>query len=471
MAGSVNSYSPQIVNVRQVAASGWMGSALEYYDFFVYGSAAALFFPQIFFPSSDPHVAIVASLATYAVGFVARPIGAFVLGHWGDTRGRKNVLLFSMLLMGAATASVGFLPTYQKAGITAPILLVILRLIQGFALGGEQPGANSMVVEHAPFGRRGFYASFNLQGTQAGQILAAAVFLPLIHYLPQDTMLSVGWRIPFLCSVVVVLIGLFVRRRVVETPAFTAEIKGGKLPSAPILETFRIAWPNILRVIIMALAYVVPAAITVFGATYAVQPAYGINFPKEVILWIPVLGNLVAVVIIPFAGDLSDKIGRRPMFIWGMIGSGLAAALYLYAISIRSIPLAVAISLIGWGVIYQGYNAIFPSFWPELFPTRIRVSGTAISHNIGIVVGASIPVIFATIAPPGSSNIPLKTGLITIGVALLSAIAAWSARETFRLRLEDLGHPDAVPVGKEQYDRIRAAVIDQRRKAWGRAKA
>src|ERR1700756_5642949 len=168
---------------RKAAASGWIGSALEYYGFFIYATGASLIFPQLFFPSNNPTVAIVASLATYGVGYVARPIGAFVLGHWGDTHGRKNVLVLCMFLMGLSTMLVGVLPTYEHVGIWAPILLVALRLIQGFAVAGEISGASSMVLEHAPFGRRGFFASFTLQGVQAGQILAAAVFLPIALYM------------------------------------------------------------------------------------------------------------------------------------------------------------------------------------------------------------------------------------------------------------------------------------------------
>ena len=175
---------PGAHQTKKAAASGWIGSALEYYDFFIYASAAALVFPQIFFPSGNPQVAIVASLATYGVGYVARPFGAFFLGHWGDTHGRKTVLILCMFLMGFSTMAVAFLPTYQQAGLLAPVLLVVLRLIQGFAVAGEISGASSMILEHAPFGRRGFFASFTLQGVQAGQILAAAVFLPLARFLP-----------------------------------------------------------------------------------------------------------------------------------------------------------------------------------------------------------------------------------------------------------------------------------------------
>src|SRR5579859_5118581 len=205
------------------AASGWIGSALEYYDFFIYATAASLLFPQLFFPSGNPTVAIIASLATFGVGYVARPIGAMVLGHVGDRHGRKTVLIFCMFLMGISTMGVGLLPTYQQAGIWAPVMLVTLRLIQGFAVAGEVSGASSMILEHAPFGRRGYFASFTLQGVQAGQILAAAVFLPLSYVLPNEAFMTWGWRVPFLLSVVVVIAGYIIRREVEETPAFTEE--------------------------------------------------------------------------------------------------------------------------------------------------------------------------------------------------------------------------------------------------------
>ena len=297
---------------KKAAASGWIGSALEYYDFFIYATAASLIFPQLFFPSGNPTVAIVASLATYGVGYVARPIGAFVLGHWGDTHGRKTVLILCMFLMGVSTMAVGFLPTYQQVGVLAPALLVLLRLIQGFAVAGEISGASSMILEHAPFGRRGFFASFTLQGVQAGQILAAAVFLPLAHYMPDEQFNSWGWRIPFLLSFVVIIAGYIIRREVDETPAFAEEGEHGELPRAPIVEAFRLSWADMLRVVCMALMNVIPVVATIFGAAYAVQPAYGIGFQKDIYLWIPVLGNILAVLVIPFVGNLSDKIGRRP---------------------------------------------------------------------------------------------------------------------------------------------------------------
>jgi len=453
---------------KKAAASGWIGSALEYYDFFIYATAASLIFPQIFFPSNNPTVAIVASLATYGVGYVARPIGAFVLGHWGDTHGRKTVLILCMLLMGFSTMAVGLLPTYQQVGVLAPVLLVILRLIQGFAVAGEISGASSMILEHAPFGRRGFFASFTLQGVQAGQILAAAVFLPLAHYMPDAAFKSWGWRIPFLLSFVVVVAGYIIRRRVDETPAFAEENQHGKVPKAPVVEAFRAHWADMLRVVCMALMNVIPVVATIFGAAYAVQPAYGIGFHTDVYLWIPVVGNILAVLIIPLVGTLSDRVGRRPPIIIGALGSGLLSFAYLYAISIHSVPLAIVFSLLMWGIVYQGYNAIFPSFYPELFPTRTRVTAMAIAQNVGTTITALLPALFATVAPPSSSGIPFKIGCLTFGVTLISALAAWSARETYRIHLNDLGNLGATPVDKAEYDRLRALGAAQARSTGGR---
>lgn len=444
---------------KKAAASGWIGSALEYYDFFIYATAASLIFPQIFFPSTDPKIAIIASLATYGVGYVARPIGAFVLGHLGDTHGRKNVLLICMFLMGFSTMAVGLLPTYAQAGLWAPALLVLMRLIQGFAVAGEISGASSMILEHAPFGRRGFFASFTLQGVQAGQILAAAVFLPLAHYMPEEQFNTWGWRIPFLLSFIVIVAGYIIRREVEETPAFKQEAAENEVPKSPIVMAFQDSWADMLRVVCMALMNVIPVVATIFGAAYAVQKAYGIGFQKDVYLWIPVLGNILAVIVIPMIGGLSDRIGRKPPIIFGAIASGLLSFGYLYAISIRNVPLAIAMSLLMWGIVYQGYNAVFPSFYPELFRTRSRVSAMAISQNIGTAITAMLPALFAAVAPPGASNIWFTVGAISFAITVLAALACVSARETYRLRLEDLGDPNAQPMPQAEYERARMATM------------
>jgi MFS family permease len=457
---SLNHPEPQGTHqTRKATASGWIGSALEYYDFFIYATAAALIFPQIFFPSTDPKIAIIASLATYGVGYIARPIGAFFLGHWGDTKGRKTVLIICMYLMGFSTVAVGLLPTYDQIGLWAPALLVTMRLIQGFAVAGEISGASSMILEHSPFGRRGYYASFTLQGVQAGQVLAAAVFLPLAHYMDKDTFNTWGWRIPFLLSFLVIVAGYIIRREVEETPAFTHADEKGLQAKAPVIQALTESWRDMLRVVLCSLMNVIPVVATIFGAAYAVQPGYGIGFEKDVYLWIPVMGNIVAVLVIPYVGNLSDKIGRRIPVIVGALGSGLLSFGYLYAISIHNVPLAIVMSLLMWGVVYQGYNAIYPSFYPEMFPTRTRVSGMAISQNLGTAITALLPVLFVTVAPPGATNIPLTIGLITLAVCAIAAVSAWTARETYRVRMQDLGNKDAVPVPKAEYERLRAQTM------------
>jgi MFS family permease len=428
-----------VSEARRAAAGGWIGSALEYYDFFVYATAASLVFPQLFFPSSSPTVAIVSALATYGVGYVARPVGALVLGQFGDTHGRRRVLVFCMVLMGVSTTAVGLLPTYAQAGVLAPTLLVVLRLIQGFAVAGEISGSSSLILEHAPAGRRGLYASFSLQGVQAGQILAAAVFIPLARFMPRDAFITWGWRVPFLLSVLAVAAGYLIRRRVAETPVFERERSRGHTPRAPIVQALTDSGPDMVRVACMSLMNVIPVVTTIFGAAYAIQPAYGIGMAEDVYLWIPVLGNCVAVLVIPFVAALSDRIGRRPPIIAGSIAAGLLAFGYLQAISVRNVPLAIGLSLLMWGVVYQGYNAVFPSFYPELFPARTRVTAMAVAQNLGTMVTALLPALFAAVAPPGSGNVPLTVGAIAFAVTLIAAAAAWTTRETFRVPLADLG--------------------------------
>jgi MFS family permease len=468
---------------KKAVASGWIGSALEYYDFFIYATAASLVFPDVFFPKGNDKVAIVASLATYGVGYVARPIGAFVLGNWGDRHGRKNVLVLCMIVMGVSTFLVALLPTYASVGVLAPTLLVALRLIQGFAVGGELSGASAMIIENSPFGRRGYFGSFTLQGTQGGQLIAAAVFLPLYFSLSTSSMNSWGWRIPFFLSAVVVIVGYFIRRNVDETPAFQEEAVHGEVPKAPIVQAITQNWPSMLLVVCMALMNAIATLATTFGATFATNHAYGVEMNTKLYLFIPVIGNSFAMVLIPILGSLSDRVGRRRPIIVGALGSGILAYPYLYFIGHDNVPLTIAFAVLMWGCVYQGYNAVFPSFYQEMFPTRTRVTAFAVSQNIGTLITAFLPTIYATIAGPAPSACVVKkkfvpgklvdgktcsqlasdvhthvlwtVGSITFGLAIVAAIAAFLARETFMIHLNDCGEKYATPVSQKEYDQAR----------------
>ncbi|MGG5173062.1 MFS transporter [Pseudarthrobacter sp. J1738] len=441
-----NTTSPEVglpASRRRATMSGWVGSALEYYDFSIYASAAALVFPQVFFPSHDPAVAVVASLATYGVGYVARPIGAFVLGTMGDRHGRKNVLVLAMLLMGVSTFLVGILPTYQQVGLLAPLLLVLLRLVQGFAVAGELGGAGAMIIEHSPDKKRGFYASFALQGTQVGSILAAASFIPLSAFLPAADFASWGWRIPFLLSAVVIVAAYIIRRGVEESQAFLGEKQSRDIERVPVFTVFRESGSVIFRAVCMGLANVIGTTVVVFGAAYATQPAYGVKMSPSTYLWMPVLANIVAVILIPLFGRLSDRIGRRPLMIFGPLAAGLLSFFYLQVVSQRNVVLTVLLAILIFGILYQMWNATFASFFQELFPTRTRVTGFAVSQNIALLLTAFMPTVFTLIAPPGSTSVPLVIGGLTLLVCVISAAAAWASKETAHITLDELGSKKA----------------------------
>ncbi|HJW01504.1 MAG TPA: MFS transporter [Arthrobacter sp.] len=446
---------------KKAAMSGWIGSALEYYDFALYSLAATLIFPAIFFPTENPTVAIIASLATYAVGYVSRPIGAVVLGAYGDRHGRKQVLVFAMLLMGFATFAVGLLPTYGQVGILAPVLLVILRLIQGFAVAGELGGASAMIVEHSPDARRGFFASFSLQGTQVGSILATAVLLPLSALLPADQFQAWGWRIPFLLSAFVILAGYFIRRRVQEPPAYLAQSDKGKAkPRFPLTDLLR-SYPWILvRCVLMTFTNVIGMATLIFGVSYATQKGYGIGFSSSEFLWVTLVANIAAVATIPLFGGLSDKIGRRMLMVAGGIGGGLLAGGYLWAIEQKSLALVFVCIVIVQGIFFQMWNATFATFFQEQFPMRIRVTGFAVSQNLGLMIASFFPSIFTAVAPPGTANVPLVIGLTTFGICVVAALATLLSPDTRGKSLEDLEAREAdAPAVTEAQERETVGAI------------
>jgi MFS family permease len=431
----------EVVGVRApklAALAAWIGSALEYYDFFIYGTAAALVFPKIFFPSTNPQMAMLASFATFGVAYVARPLGAVVLGHVGDRFGRKKVMIFTLLLMGLSTFIIGLLPTYQQVGILAPILLVAARVLQGISAAGEQAGANSMTLEHAPPRQRSFYTSFTLGGTQAGQILAILVFLPL-GAMPEDQLLSWGWRVPFFLSVFVVIVGFWIRRNLPETPVFEQEERQHAQARLPVAVLFRDHAADVLRVIFAALISVISTIFAVFTLSYAVNT---VHISRATMLTALVLANVVALGAIPLWAMLADRIGRKPVFLIGALGCAVLIWPYIWAISEANIPLIFVFALLLAGVIYSAANGIWPCLYGEMFSTDVRLSGVAIGTQIGFALGGFAPAISTAIMGTGPNGwVPVA--IFTSATAIISAISVMTARETYLTPMDELGKKKA----------------------------
>jgi MFS family permease len=417
----------------RAAVASWIGSVLEYYDFFIYGTAAALVFGDVFFPESDPTTGTLLSFATYGVGYVARPVGAFFMGQIGDKHGRKRVLLLTVTLMGAATFLVGCLPTYDSIGIWAPVLLVALRLLQGFSASGEQSGANSLTLEHAPEHRRAFFTSFTLGGTQAGLVIATAVFLP-IGALPEEDLNSWGWRIPFWLSAVVVVVGLLIRRRLDEPPAFREEAASNAIERIPTAVLFRDHGPALVRVILASLASTVSTIFAVYALSFAVDTN---GLGKTTMLWVAIVTNVVALAAIPLWATLADRIGRKPVFIFGALGSGALMFAYLGAISSGSYPAIFIAAVLMSGVVYSAMNGIQPSLYGEMFPLRVRLSGMAIGTQFGYAIGGFAPTAAAAIAGDGPAGwVPVAA--YVFGSCAIAAIAVATARETYEVPLAEI---------------------------------
>ncbi|MGW4793649.1 MFS transporter [Nonomuraea sp. NPDC004297] len=419
---------------RKAAIAAWIGSALEYYDFFIYGTAAALVFNKIFFPASSPATGTLLALATFGVGYLARPVGAFVLGHVGDRFGRKRVLVLTLLMMGGSTFLVGCLPTYDQVGVAAPIMLVLLRLMQGFSVSGEQAGANSMTLEHAPEGRRAFYTSFTLNGTQAGQIIATAIFLP-IAALPEEQLLTWGWRVPFWLSVAVAVVGVVIRRTLEETPAFEQEVATNTVAKMPLAVLFREHKADVLRVVVAAVIASVSTIFTVHALSYAVNT---MGLERTPMLWVGVLANVAAVITIPLWGNLSDRIGRKPVFIGGSLGCAVLMFAYLWSISAGNYFLIFVAGILMFGVVHSATSAVWPSFYGEMFTTRVRLSGMAIGTQIGFAIAGFAPTVATAVAGTGAGSW-LGVSIITAVVCLINVAAVATGRETYKVPTEQLG--------------------------------
>ncbi|MET9191571.1 MFS transporter [Streptomyces tendae] len=440
---SAASAPPTPGNLKRIVAASLIGTTIEWYDFFLYGSAAALVFNELFFPDSDPLVGTLLSFLTYAVGFAARPVGALVFGHYGDRLGRKKLLVLSLLMMGGATFAIGLLPTHATVGTAAPVLLTVLRLVQGFALGGEWGGAVLLVSEHGDARRRGFWASWPQTGAPAGQLLATGVLSLLTAVLSDAAFNSWGWRIPFLLSGVLVMVGLWIRLSVDESPVFKqalaqAESRKAKAEPLPLVAVVRYHWRDVLIAMGARMAenisyYVITAFILVYATSAA-------DVSKQTALNAVLIASAVHFAVIPAWGALSDRIGRRPVYLLGAAGVGLWMFPFFMLIDsgdFSSLLLAVTVGLVLHGAMYAPQAA----FFSEMFATRMRYSGASIGAQFAsVAAGAPAPLIATALLSEYDSSTPIS--LYVIASAVLTLFAVGVARET---RHRDLAEADSVP--------------------------
>jgi metabolite-proton symporter len=413
-------------DLKRVVLASLIGTTIEWYDFFLYGSAAALIFNKIFFPEFDPLTGTLLAFATYALGFVARPVGGIVFGHFGDRIGRKRLLMLSLILMGLATTLIGVLPTHAQVGIAAPVALVLLRLVQGFAVGGEWGGAVLLVAEHGDAARRGFWASWPQAGVPAGNLLAAGVLAILAGTQSDADFLAWGWRVPFLLSAVLVAVGWWIRSSVAESRTFQAEVERDAPPRVPAVDVIRerpgaLATGAGLRLGENVSYYI----ITTFSITYMTTAGH---LSKAQALDAILIGGAVHFVAIPLLGRLSDAIGRRAVYAAG--GLGLAAFSFLFFTLIGSGDFATAVvgivaALLLHGAMYGPQAA----FITELFPTRYRYSGASIAYQLTSIVAGSLAPIIATLLYQRSHSW-LPVALYVAACCVVSGVTALLARET-----------------------------------------
>jgi MHS family shikimate/dehydroshikimate transporter-like MFS transporter len=441
--------TPDRKMINRVLISSVVGTAVEWYDFFLYGTAAALVFGKLFFPSFDPLVGTIAAFGTFAIGYVARPFGAVFFGHFGDRIGRKVTLVATLMIMGVATFVIGILPTYETIGVWAPILLVAMRFIQGLGVGGEWGGAVLIVVESVPEDKRGFFGSFPQLGVPIGLLLSTGVFA-LVSQLPNDQFLSWGWRIPFLLSVVLIGIGLFIRLRVIESPVFEEAKATGAVVKAPLIELLK-QYP---KEIALALGTRFATDIT-FNVMNVFMLAYGtqqLGLPRSFFLNAILVGCAVELFTLPLFGKLSDHIGRRKVYLMGAVFVALYGFLFFQLVETRDPMYIVLAYICGMALSQASVYAVQSTWFAEIFGTRVRYTGASLPYQIaGIITSGPAPLIAAYLFATYHQTLPIA--IYIAGTALISLVCAYFLKETFQRNLSD----DATPTKEASTLRASAA--------------
>ncbi|WP_028924909.1 MFS transporter [Pseudonocardia acaciae] len=408
----------------KVLCSSLIGSTVEWYEFFIYGTAASLVFDKLFFPEFDSVVGTLLALSTFAIAFVARPIGGVVVGHFGDRLGRKSMLVLTLTMMGAATFAIGVLPTYHQIGVAASILLVLIRLVQGFSLGGEYGGAVLMSVEHAQKRRRGLFGAVVNTGAGWGLLLANLVFL-IVSQLPDQQFQAWGWRVPFLLSAVLVAIGLFIRLRLGESPDFEAARQSGEVAKVPVVEVLR---KHAGLAVLMCLAYLCAGVTFYVGTVFSLSYGTGqLGVSKSTMLWLVIAVNVLTIITIPLFGALSDRVDRKLIFLVGIVGMAVLPYAWFGLLGTKSFGLM----LVGFLILFVPYAAnygVMPTFFAHIFPVSVRYTGMSIGYTLGTVLGSGLAPVIATFLLHRAGGWP-AIAVYMSAAGVLSFVAALFLRE------------------------------------------
>ena len=412
---------------KRVLWASLIGSSIEWFDYFLYGTVAALVFNQLFFPAEDPAVGTMLAFASFALSFFIRPFGGIIFSHIGDRIGRKKTLVLTLGLMGGATVLMGLLPTYQAIGIAAPILMVLLRLVQGLGIGGEWGGAMLLAVEYAPKERRGFFGSVPQMGVTIGMLLATLA-LTVMSMLPDDVFLSWGWRVPFVLSAVLVFVGLWIRKGIDETPSFKKNQAAGNVVAVPLLETLKHHKREVL--IAVGAKFVETAPFYIMSTFIVYYATKELGFSRTQALNAVTVATVVTTLLIPLMGALSDRIGRKTVYIAGVLMMMAYAFPYLWLLQTRSFSMLILATVIGLGVIWAPTTAVLGTMFSEIFKSNVRYTGITLGYQIGAALAGGTAPLVATflLAKFDHSYVPIALYIIFTGLVSLVAIAAVSER-------------------------------------------
>jgi metabolite-proton symporter len=411
---------------RRILTASLVGSSIEWFDYFLYGTMAALVFNQLFFVNEDPTVGLMLAYASFALSFFIRPFGGVIFSHIGDRIGRKKTLVLTLSLMGLATFGMGLLPTYQAIGIWAPILLITLRLVQGLGIGGEWGGALLLATEYAPAEKRGFFGSIPQMGVTIGMVMGTLA-LWVMTLLPNDAFMTWGWRLPFILSALLVVFGLWIRKGIDETPEFKRVQASGEIPKLPIVDTLKYHWREVL--IAIGAKVVETAPFYIFGTFVVSYATANLGFSQTATLGSVMIATVITTILIPIMGSLSDKIGRKKMYIAGAVAMALFAFPYFWMLQQGSVLLLVLATIIGLGIIWAPITAVLGTMFSEIFDAKVRYTGVTLGYQIGAALAGGTAPLVATALLANFDNSYVPVAIYIIFTALISLAAIWAVKD------------------------------------------